>query len=159
MMSEEKNICGLGGWLILVGLGLVITPFRVIATTFPIYQEIFASGTWDTLTTEGTEFYSQFWAPIILGEVFINACLVIAGFIMLFLFFTKNKFFPKLYIGVAVFSLIFIIIDAFSISLVLPNEPIFDPETTKELARALAQVLIWVPYMLVSKRVKATFIN
>ena len=57
-----------------------------------------------------------------------------------------------------VFTLIFIVLDAWAIKAALPNEPVFDADTTKELVRTLIGVLIWGPYMLVSKRVKATFI-
>ncbi len=78
---------------------------------------------------------------------------------MSYRFFTQNSDFPKWYIGIAIFSLIFIVLDAFSIRLVLPTEPVFDHDTVGELMRSLVMVVIWVPYMLVSKRVKATFIN
>jgi hypothetical protein len=78
---------------------------------------------------------------------------------MAYRFFTKSKHFPKWYIGVAVFSLFFIVADAFAVKPVLPSEPIFDPDTVKELMRAVIMVVIWVPYMLVSKRVKATFVK
>ena len=71
----------------------------------------------------------------------------------------KSRDFPKWYIGIAVFSLVYIVADAFAIKLVLPNEPIFDPDTIKELLRSVIMVVVWVPYMLVSKRVKATFIK
>jgi hypothetical protein len=35
----------------------------------------------------------------------------------------------------------------------------FDPETAKEFFRSLISMAIWVPYMLVSQRVKNTFIE
>ncbi len=78
---------------------------------------------------------------------------------MAYKFFNKSRDFPKWYIGIAVFSLVFIVADAFAIKLVLPNEPVFDPDIIKELMRSVIMVVVWVPYMLVSKRVKATFIK
>jgi hypothetical protein len=39
-MTEEKNLEGLGGWLILVGLGIVFSPVRIIAMIFPIYEKM-----------------------------------------------------------------------------------------------------------------------
>ena len=155
----QEDLQGLGGWLILVGIGLVITPIRGVFTYFPLYKDIFESGAWDVLTTPGTSAYDPFWATYISLEIIINVGLLIAMVYLTYLFFTKRKQFPKFFIGIAVFSLVFIIIDASSIKIVLPNEPIFDPDTLKELIRTLVAGVIWVPYMLRSKRVKATFIH
>jgi branched-subunit amino acid transport protein len=158
-MSEEKQIEGLGGWLILVGLGIIISPFRIVAQVFPAYSEIFSNGSWAVLTTPGTEAYNPLWAPILFGEMIINGGMVITWIFIAFLFFSKKKIFPKWYIGMLIFSLAFIVFDALIIKSVLPNEPVFDAETIKEFGRSLIATLIWVPYMLVSKRVKATFVK
>ena len=158
-MTEEKNLEGLGGWLILVGLGIVFSPVKIIAMTFPAFSEIFSNGSWDVLTTPGTEAYNPLWGPILIGEISINVALVIAWLFIAFLFFSKKKAFPKWYIGILLFTLAFILMDTLAIKSVMPNEPVFDPETIKELGRTLIVTLIWVPYMLVSKRVKATFIK
>lgn len=158
-MTEEKNLEGLGGWLVLVGLGIVISPLRIIGMVFPIYSEIFSNGSWEVLTTPGTEAYNPLWAPILYGEMAINGALVLVWIFVAFLFFSKKNAFPKWYIGMLLFTLAFILVDALAIKAMLPNEPIFDPETTKELGRSLIASLIWIPYMLVSKRVKATFVK
>ncbi len=88
-----------------------------------------------------------------------NGALVFAWIFVAFLFFSKKKAFPKWYIGMLLFTLVFILVDAMAIKAVLPNEPIFDPETVKELGRTLIASFIWIPYMLVSKRVNATFVK
>ena len=41
----------------------------------------------------------------------------------------------------------------------MPEEEIFDPDTLNTLIRSIICGIVWVPYMLVSKRVKATFIE
>lgn len=158
-MAEEKNLEGLGGWLALVGLGIIISPLRVIGMVFPAYSEMFSNGSWAAITTPGTEAYNPLWAPILFGEMAINGGLVLAWIFVAVLFFSKKKIFPKWYIGMWLFTLAFILIDALAIKAVLPNEPVFDAETTKEFGRTLIATLIWVPYMLVSKRVKATFVK
>lgn len=158
-MSEEKNLEGLGGWLALVGLGIIISPLRIIGQIFPTYSEMFSNGGWAALTTPGTEVYNPLWAPILFGEMAINGGLVLVWGFIAFLFFSKKAVFPKWYIGILLFTLAFILIDALVIKAVLPNEPVFDAETTKELGRSLFVTLIWIPYMLVSKRVKATFVK
>lgn len=158
-MSIEENVEGIGGWLVLVALGVVFSPIRIVLELFSIYSGLFSDGTWEFLTTPSTELYHPLWAPIILGELFINGALVLAWIVAIFLFFSKKRIFPKWYIGILLFTLVFIILDAFAIKVVLPSEPAFDDETAKELVRSIIASLIWIPYMLVSKRVKATFIK
>jgi hypothetical protein len=158
-MAEEKNLEGIGGWLILVGLGIILSPLIVIAQTLPVYLKMFSDGSWVILTTPGTEAYNPLWAPILFGEMAINGGLVLAWIFIAFLFFSERKAFPKWYISILIFTLIFILIDGLAIKSVLPNEPVFNPDTTKKFARTLIVTLIWVPYMLVSKRVKATFVK
>lgn len=158
-MNEEKKLEGLGGWLILIGLGIVFSPLKIIALVFSTYSEIFSNDAWEVLTKPGTDAYNPLWGPILIGEILINTILVVAWVFIAFLFFTKKKVFPKWFIGILLFTLIFILIDALAIKLVLPNEPIFDEETAKEFVRTLIISLIWIPYILISKRVKATFIK
>ena len=158
-MAEEKDLAGLRGWLIIVGLGLIISPLRVIVQLFPIYAKIFSDGTWGILTTPGSNAYNPLWAPILLGEVAVNLGLILTSIFVAFLYFTKKRIFPKWYSGFLVFTLAFMLLDAIALTFVLPGQPIFDSETSVEFGRTFIVTLIWVPYMFVSKRVKATFIN
>lgn len=158
-MVEEKVFDRIGGWLILVALGIIIAPLRIITQIFPTYFKLLSDGSWAVLTTPGTEVYNPLWAPILYGEIAINGGLVLAWAFIAFLFFSKRKLFPKWYIGIVLFTPAFIFVDALATKSVLPNEPIFDADTAKELGRSLFASLIWVPYMLISERVKATFVK
>ncbi|WP_428434312.1 DUF2569 family protein, partial [Photobacterium profundum] len=53
-MTEKNKYDGLGGWLILVGIGIIISPLRIVTLIFPIYTDIFSNGVWEVLTTPGT---------------------------------------------------------------------------------------------------------
>ena len=53
-MVAEKNLQGLGGWLVLVGIGVVVAPLRLLFMVFPAFIEMFSNGYWDALTTPGT---------------------------------------------------------------------------------------------------------
>jgi hypothetical protein len=158
-MANEKNLDRLGGWLIFVGLGVILSPLIIIGTLFPAYVQIFQNGSWGVLTTPGSTAYSSLWAPLIIAEMAINIGLVVAWVVAGILYFSKKKGFPKLYIGLFLFSLAFIIADAIATSMVLPSEPAFDQKTIQQCGRTLIAALIWIPYMLRSKRVKATFIR
>lgn len=156
---EEKKLIGLRGWLILVGIGIAVSPLRIIFQIFPLYTGIFSDGTWEILTTPGTEVYNSLWAPVMIGELTINTALVLTWGFIAYLFLSKKSVFPKWYIGILVFTFVFIITDMLAVKAILPNEQMFDPDTTKELVRSVIAMLIWIPYMLVSKRVKATFVK
>ena len=155
----DRELTGLGGWLVLVGIGVVISPIRLIVKLIPTYKPLFENGSWEILTTEGTEAYIPYFSSLLIGEIVFNALMVAATIYSIYLFFSKHHLFPKLYIGIVAASLIFIPLDAWVVSMVIPGEPMFDPDTTNEFMRSLIVGAIWVPYMLVSKRVKLTFVE
>lgn len=155
----ENKLTGLRGWLILVGIGIVVSPLRIIFQILPLYKGIFSDGTWEILTTPGTEAYNPLWAPVMLGELAINTALIFVWVFIAYLFLSKKIVFPKWYIGILIFTFLFIMTDALAVKSILPNEPMFDPDTTKEIVRSIVAMLIWIPYMLISKRVKATFVK
>jgi hypothetical protein len=158
-MSEEKNLQGIGGWLILVAVGIVFTPIKKIMIKINLYPEIFSTGVWEDLTTQGNEAYSPLWAPSIIGEVLFSCGLIIVLLYMAYLFFTKSRNFPKWFVVIAIINVQFIAADAFIINMFLPSQSIFDPETIREFLRSVVTLVVWVPYMFVSKRVRATFIK
>jgi hypothetical protein len=155
--SVAENYDRFGGWLVLVGFGLIVSPIRLIWSLFPMYFEIFTNGSWEVLTTPGTDVYSSLWAPVLLAEIVLNCGLIISWIYAIYLFFQKKSAFPSVYIVIAACSLVFIILDALAIAAVLPGEPVFDADTSKELFRGFISAFIWIPYMRMSKRVKATF--
>ena len=161
VIDEDGNEIrsGLGGWLILVGIGVVFSPLRMPVEVQRIYLPIFNDGTYDMLSTPGTDAYIPFWSTLIWGEILVTTILFFASIYLAYLFFSKKSLFPKLYIWLAVGSFAFIILDALLVKVIFPNEAMFDPGTIKEIARSGLGILIWVPYMLLSKRVKATFVN
>jgi len=54
---EDNRLKGLGGWLILVGIGVVLSPIRLLGLIIQVYKPIFEDGTWEALTTVGSESY------------------------------------------------------------------------------------------------------
>ena len=158
-MSEEKSLQGIGGWLILVAVGIVFTPIKKIMVKITLYPEIFSTGVWEDLTTQGNEAYSPLWAPSIIGEILFSCGLIIVLLYMAYLFFAKSRNFPKWYVVIAIINVQFIAADAFIINMFLPSQSIFDPGTIREFLRSVITLVVWVPYMFVSKRVRATFIK
>ncbi len=137
---------------------VVVSPVRIGAFILALDMPIFTDGTWEILTTPGSEQYHSLWAPLLIFEIAGNLGFMAAYVVLAILFFRKSRLFPKTYIAIALTNLCFIVLDAWLSSFVLLNEPMFDPDTTTEVVRSLVSVAIWVPYMMVSKRVRNTFV-
>lgn len=157
-MDNQNEPTKLGGWLILVGIGVVLSPIYLLITSATTYFPIFGDGTWEAVTTISSEFYHPLWGPLLLGEILFNFGKAIVLIFMIYLFFSRDYLFPRFYAGVIVATLIFILLDAWMVKIILPYEPLFDLETTSTFFTTLIGGLIWVPYMLFSKRAKSTFI-
>ncbi|WP_163938392.1 DUF2569 domain-containing protein [Paraferrimonas sp. SM1919] len=103
---------GLGGWLILLAIGLIFTPVRLVYEYLPLYQELFDQGFWEIFTTPSSEYYHPLWAPFIIGEIMANSFIVLACIFLIFAFFAKSRIFPKGYIFIMLFSMVLIPLDA-----------------------------------------------
>ena len=162
---EDNNIhqplsqpAGLGGWLTLVGIGVIVSPFLVGFTVVSTYLLISSGGVWEALTSPGSDSYHPYWGPLLISEIVINCGLMFAYIYLIYMFSAKWKKFPVWFTGVLLFSLCFQVWGAWVVKLVLPDEPL-DPETVRAISRSLISCFIWIPYMRVSKRVKATFVQ
>lgn len=156
-MAETKSPSGIGGWLILPMLGLIITPIRLAIVLLTIHVPIFTEGTWGALTTPGNPAYHQLWAPLLMYEVVGNVLFVAASIILLVMLFTKHHLFPKWMIIFYISNLAFVGIDFFAGDLIPVVAAATDMESVKELIRSVIGVAIWVPYFIKSRRVRNTF--
>ena len=162
--EEAKNekineLEGIKGWLILVGIGIVLSPLRLVVSLNQAYKPIFENGVWEKLTTEGSENYIPNFQTLIIGEGIYNTCLILVSIYLIYLFATKNNKFPKLFIAIGVASVIGLLADSYFTTLVISNVEVFDYETAKELTKTIVGYGIWIPYMLKSQRVKNTFVK
>ncbi|MGH8015140.1 MAG: DUF2569 domain-containing protein [Candidatus Zixiibacteriota bacterium] len=149
---------GLGGWLILVAIGLLISPLRIAGIEFTILS-VMLDGTWSAISNSTSEFYNPLLAAIIPIEFALNLAFIFGFIFLIYLFFTKSSIFPRWYIAIYLANLLVIIGDAVAVKFAVPEQPLIDPETSKEFLRSLMACVIWIPYMFKSKRVEATFIN
>jgi hypothetical protein len=159
LVSKDYGPSGLGGWLTLVAIGLIITPLRTGFMLSSIYMPIFQDGQIAVFIDNGSEYYNPGLFLLLLAEIIFNLLNIAGSLLLLYLFFNRKKTFPGWYIGLMLFSLIGIFVDAVLSGFIFPEEPMFDPDTTSELVRALVGASIWIPYMLMSVRVKNTFIR
>ena len=156
---ENKKPRAIGGWLILVAIGIVVSPIRTISMLYTTYLSLFSEDTWTVLTDRTLESFSLFLLPYLVCELVINVAIISITFYIVYLFFSRKAALPKWYFGISLFSTTFLVIDAYIVSLIISDSTVFDPDTVKELLRSLVSLLIWSPYLLYSQRSKETFVS
>lgn len=156
--TNDRKLEGIGGWLLLVVLGLIVSPIRIALMLVQEHAPIFADGTWQVLTSPSSDVYHPLWGPLILLEVGGNLLGILLTLTTLVLLFKKSRYTPAMAIIWYLYALVFVVAD-FLLARQIPMiaEMPVDTESVREIARTVVAVVIWVPYFLVSKRVKATF--
>ena len=153
----DERLVGLGGWLILVGIGVTVTPFRVGFLSVWRSRQWLNQTTWEAITLPGTASYRENLGPLLLGEISGNLVLFIGAIWLVILFYGRRRLFPKVFIGVVSFALVMVLTDLLLAEWLMKVSPENEAKAAGELTRCLVQALIWIPYMLKSRRVRLTF--
>ena len=155
---QERNAGpeGLGGWLIVIGIKLVIT-MLVGCRMLTLIVPIFSGDAWALITTPGNDAYHPLFGPLIIFEIVMNIVLVGSSLTLLVMFFRKSPSFPRWMIALMVFGPILTIVDLYWANQIPSAQLAADEGDITDLARTIASACIWVPYLLVSKRVRNTF--
>ena len=150
--SEDAKIAepeyeSIGGWLVLVAVQVTLG-----ALTTPLW---FARD-WDSYFTW------SLWTGLDIGfvltfELIVNSAMTVLTIALAVSFFTKRKIFPKLYIFTCVCWIMYFTADR-ALCYSLLDWP-FDPEDYREIFGLVLRTAIWCPYMLLSQRVKGTFVR
>lgn len=150
--EPEKSYEGIGGWLITPLLGLV---FSLIGGLYLLYRllPVFSEPYWSRITTLP---YGGSILIFTVSGIFVTVAL---SAVTLWFFFRKSRLVPKLMISWLIFGFLFVCGDFFLSDLVPAVAAQSDSQSTIELWQAVIGTLIWVPYFLVSKRVKQTFVR
>jgi len=140
----------LGGWLILVGIGLAWS--SVLITVGMINSTYFNLNFWQGLAGTRNEFLTK---CLIIFEVIFNTVRLCYVVFCLILLLNKRDILPKYITWYLIGSAALILVDAVAAYFI--NNDV-DNETIKNVVRAIIAAAIWVPYFKMSTRVRETFI-
>lgn len=139
---------GIGGWLIFPMLGTVISPF------------IHLKGIAESAEAIGkTEF--QTYVPTLRTLLYVELCvsigLLIAWIVAAIFIFKHKRQYPVLFNALLLFTLTFNAGETYFVYAQFGISP--EHSNIVDVGRSLMASLIWVPYMLRSKRVANTFVK
>ncbi len=146
---------GVGGWLILPVVGLMLTMVKGLMLLF----SGFPAG-------EATAGLSDGQKAVLVAEIAGNAILgLLLPLVLLILLQQRKRAFPRLYVLWACLAMAFLAADLVAARALFGDAfgegraPFFDGETIRVIVGTAVAGLIWAPYMLVSRRVRNTFTN
>jgi hypothetical protein len=138
---------GIGGWLVLVAFGLAVAIIFPVVGAWQTMSALFAAG--NSIPAGLSLFVS--------AEAAVNVALIIWIISLNLDFYKQRARFRRGYIAFLLVSTGVVVGDTLVAATAFNVQP--DETTARELVRGLIAIAIWVPYMLVSRRAKATFIN
>lgn len=158
MMHESEEPSGLKGWLLLVGLGVALSPVRLLRELYALYLPVFTDGTWAAFTDPASPDYTPYYAGSVIIEMLTDVAFFILSLWLAYLFFTKSPLFPKVFIGLLLASPAMIFFCYWLRTWPFPDETLFNEELVTSVILSCVPAVIWIPYMLLSKRVRNTFV-
>lgn len=150
---------GIGGWLILPALALIITPIRMGFEFVRDFLPVLDSDAWALLATPASSLYHPLWAPLVVFELTANVVMFSFTLWLLVLFFRESKRVPMLYILWLSLLAAVQVIDQLLVQQMPFLASQLNEDASVDIARALVGAAIWIPYFLKSVRVKNTFVN
>ncbi|HYV10821.1 MAG TPA: DUF2569 family protein [Pyrinomonadaceae bacterium] len=149
----------IGGFLIVVGVGLVLSFLQNLGglgwSLVPLRGE-----TWESYTTPGFTSYHPYWKPVLLFGVISTAVFLVLNVVVLVLFFRKHRLFPTFMVVLIPVCFVFMLAGYYLEGLVpaIAATQAYAKQSNSLIVKFIAMHL-WIPYFVVSDRVKRTFIR
>jgi hypothetical protein len=143
---------GIDGWLIFPAIGTILSPFYVGYSAVQNSEalKILKNSSPSKLQTFGSIEYASI-------ELVFNFCLLIAWVVAIFYLFRRKRLYPRLFVTLC--AIIFI----GNLCEILIERNYFnypaEPNDIKAILQPLLALIIWGPYMQISRRVRNTFVN
>ncbi|MCJ8210799.1 DUF3857 domain-containing protein [Mucilaginibacter sp. RS28] len=150
MFTYGSNFKMLGGWLILVTIGMALTVLLVLSTL--ITNGPFDVHTWNSHLSSGFGF--RFMILFTAFGNTVELCYAIFCFILLV---NRRDILPKAIIGFYTYCAVFIIAN-YTLSANLLSNGKFGADAGAAIIRSVLTAAIWIPYFMRSVRVEETFI-
>jgi hypothetical protein len=163
VLPTKAERAGLRGWLLLVGFGIFagfVASSILVLSTYILDNEGFKS-----FAAEMYETTRSLWPGMQYLWMAYFASFTLAYLYAGYLFIKKKRSFPTVYIWLLVATVSVSVVDWLIASVLFNLYPeSVDPSIKSSSLFALTRTdllfaMIWIPYMMKSKRVKATFID
>jgi len=152
-VSAVERYDKIGGFLVLLAIGLFIAPFTYVIDIADSIKVI-SSGDF--------QLFKDAFKNFMYFNITSSVSLFIFLFFLLFSFLHKKQNFPKLMaiyfvLNISIGVIILVLIDKIGLSNLLESKDLQDMSAS--LFKSFIAAIIWIPYLFISKRAKGTFVN
>lgn len=144
----RSDLSGIGGWLILVAIALLLAPIADLYRISSDLSALYGGGFGQMLSDHPAA--TKLMVLQIVADTIFFICLVALNY----LFYRKKKAFPGLMIGYLCLNAIYLLIRSHASDVLLDTH-----DFPARAASVTASASLWISYLAGSKRVKATFID
>ncbi len=154
-MIKNKKLQGIGGWLYVVGLGLILAPIVLGLEIYNLMYPLMAEGTILALFDGDGYYYNPTLGYYIIWVALLMFAFLALSVWALLLFSRADYRFPNLYLLIWLFGALAWPITTWSGARFLPEHS--PTEDIYAYLGFLVGAAIWCAYILLSERVKNTF--
>lgn len=145
--AEDHDLEGIGGWLILVAIGLAVAPFMRTHSIVQDSKLLFGS------QYQATIISNSGLHAVLFYELVTNSFFFAFLLLLNFLFYSKKRSFPTFMIFNNGLQLIAQLVDH------LWGMHLGYASDLSPLWQSLVVAVVWIPYLMRSRRVGQTFVN
>ena len=156
---SDSSYYKIGGWLLLYAVGMVLYPVNLAIFLLTELVPVYAYENWSRLTTPGAIEFHPLWEPVLISELVGNCCFLLFSLCLIVFFFQRRHIVPRLVIIFLSSNLVFVGLDFFLTYFYLLRGDSIPMGAVTNIVRTTVASIIWIPYFIISKRVKATFVK
>lgn len=152
--ANSRHLEGLGGWLVLLGIGVVFRPLAQLLASKDIFNLIGNHVGWITLTDPESGGYVSGYASLVWSEAFSQGLFFAWSMVMIFQFFRRKPSLPRSLSALLLIAIVWEIVDYLFLVRLFPQEP---AATGPKIITHVLFTILWVGYLHRSRRVRMTF--
>ena len=149
---------GIGGWMLIPGSGIYFGPFKIIIDGLDALPS-YSLQNWVEISSMQRASFNAGHVPFLLLELAGSMTLLVFWTLLLLAFSQKRRLAPYLFVGLAVSSVLFGLLDMGLGSLIPAVAAKVRTRDVAMLGIQGASAVIWCAYFMKSKRVKRTFVE
>jgi hypothetical protein len=158
MLETEEQLRGIGGWLILLAINIVLLPMSLVSHVAQAAQ-LFTKPAILARITPGSSLYDAHWQALHVVESGGYGILILPTVALIALFFFRHRFFPVVCSAIML-CLVGLASTGVYLVFTIPTTTAFyrSTVTTSSVVRVVGCGL-WIAYLWRSRRVRLTFVR